>query len=697
VAWSFFNELNRRNVFRVAIAYVVLAWLMAQVAELLLDAFGAPPWVLKSLLALLLVGFPIVVFFAWAFELTPEGVKRESEVDRETTVTVQTGRKLDRAIIILLLLAVAWFAWDRTKLVGPAAPVVTEAEQSLTDDAPHVKDENTPPVVAVLPFKATGSDDGGFLAAGLHDDLLTRLAKLEAFRVISRTSMMEYADTTKNMRQIGRELGAGYILEGGVQAIGGRVRVNAQLIDASSDQHIWADNYNRELNTNNLFDVQAELASAIAMAMQTSLSPSDLALVQEVPTENMAAYNAYLRGIREMDKPEGYTGTGSDRAAAAAFEEAVELDPDFALAWALLARVRVWTSCCEYRPEQSEAALAALARARALRPGMLESELAWAEYLYRFLSEYEQALATLEATGGRLTSSTEALQLAAFLSRRLGRDQAGYDYLLTARQLAPRNPLLYVFLTSFAWQMNDCDAAAGHADTLRSLAPDEPGSRVAVAEYELECKGHGRLAADLVRDIDFSDEGGVEVAIAAAFHARDSQLALSIINTESGNPDPDEPVWQQLNLAWTYRSLEPNEQLYDHALAAAAELLRAHELDGDLADSETFAGQKLMYFALKGDALETRHWIEEHKRRFREQLKGDVFQESRYRWWYAWSLAVAGLNDEAVQQLKVMFENPGGHRFPFVDGFPVIDAIRDNPGYIDLRERFGEALVRGSE
>jgi TolB-like protein len=312
VARSFVKELNRRNVFRVAIAYLVLAWLMAQVAELLLDAFGAPPWVLKSLFALMLVGFPIVVFFAWAFELTPEGVKLEREVDRERTITGHTGRKLDRAIIVLLLLAVAWFAWDRYRPGGLANPLAPQAEQRLTDDIRQFEDVDVLPVVAVLPFKATGSDDGGFLAAGLHDDLLTRLAKLEAFRVISRTSMMEYAGTTKNMRQIGQELGAGYILEGGVQAIGGRVRVNAQLIDASADQHIWADNYNREMSTENLFDVQAELAAAIAVAMQTSLSPSDLALVEEVLTENMAAYNAYLRGIREMGKPSGYMGTGAD-------------------------------------------------------------------------------------------------------------------------------------------------------------------------------------------------------------------------------------------------------------------------------------------------------------------------------------------------------------------------------------------------
>ena len=142
-------------------------------------------------------------------------------------------------------------------------------------------------VVAVLPFKASGSDDGGFLAAGLHDDLLTLLAKLGAYQVISRTSMMDYAGTTKNMRQIGEELRAGYILEGGVQARGGRVRINAQLIDAARDEHLWAETYDRELTAVDLFDIQAELARSIAEALHTTLSPEDEAVVYEVPTENL--------------------------------------------------------------------------------------------------------------------------------------------------------------------------------------------------------------------------------------------------------------------------------------------------------------------------------------------------------------------------------------------------------------------------
>jgi hypothetical protein len=150
------------------------------------------------------------------------------------------------------------------------------------------------------------------------------------------------------------------------------------------------------------------------------------------------------------------------------------------------------------------------------------------------------------------------------------------------------------------------------------------------------------------------------------------------------------PTWQQLQLAWVYSFLEPNDQLKDQALAKASELLKAQEFAADLAGNETFAHQKLMYFALSGDATETRHWMEEHKRRVREESKGDVSQEAENLWEHGWALAVAGLEDEAVQQLETMLDQPGGHRFPFVDGFPAIDAIRDHPGYKVLRERFGD-------
>jgi TolB-like protein len=264
-------------VFRVAIAYLVAAWVLLQVADVLLPALRLPDWSITLVAVLLVLGFVPALIGAWAFELTPEGLRRESEVDRSASITRDTGRKLNIATIVLVLIGIALLAADRY-LPGAAGP---PAEPVAVTD--------TVPVIAILPFQATGSDDGGFLATGLHDDLLTMLHKIGAYRVLSRTSVMEYAETTKNMREIGAELGASHILEGGVQARGNRVRINAQLIDAAADEHIWADIYDEELTATNLFDIQARLATAIAEQLRRTLSPEDRAIMEEQPTENTEA------------------------------------------------------------------------------------------------------------------------------------------------------------------------------------------------------------------------------------------------------------------------------------------------------------------------------------------------------------------------------------------------------------------------
>lgn len=399
---SLVRELNRRNVFRVGIAYAVVGWLLLQITDVVVPILELPDWVARLVLFLLVLGLVPALIFAWAYELTPEGVKREHEVDRNRSITGQTGRKLDKAIIALLVLVLAWSAWDRW--TAPRA-VVEEVPTAEAQDVSPVKAEL---VVAVLPFNATGSDDGGFLATGLHDDLLTLLAKLGAYQVISRTSMMDYAGTTKNMRQIGEELGASHILEGGVQARGSRVRINAQLIDAAEDEHLWAETFDRELTATDLFDIQAELATAIAEAMHTTLSPEDKAIVSEVPTENLEAYTAYLRGLAAWDLTAGVS-TLEDRDAIAAFKEAVRHDPEFAQAWAWLAAAHVKASGNLFDKEASDAALEALARARQLQPGLLEAEIVWAEYQYRQMQEYARALETLDELGERIVGNAYAL------------------------------------------------------------------------------------------------------------------------------------------------------------------------------------------------------------------------------------------------------------------------------------------------
>jgi TolB-like protein len=680
---SLVRELNRRNVFRVGIAYAVVGWLLLQITDVVVPILELPDWVARLVLFLLVLGLVPALIFAWAYELTPEGVKREHEVDRSRSITGQTGRKLDKAIIVLLVLVLAWSAWDRWT-----------APRAVVEEVPAAEAQDTSParaelVVAVLPFNATGSDDGGFLATGLHDDLLTLLAKLGAYQVISRTSMMDYAGTTKNMRQIGEELGASHILEGGVQARGGRVRINAQLIDAAEDEHLWAETYDRELTATDLFDVQAELATAIADAMHTTLSPADEVVVNEVPTENLEAYSAYLRGLAAWELASGVGGR-EDRDAIAAFEEAVRLDPKFAQAWAWLAAAHTKASGNLFEKEASEAALEALARARQLRPGLLEAEIVWAEYQYRQMQEYARAMETLEALGERIEGNVYALSLKAFLNRRLGRFEEGYRNMQSVWRLEPRSPGTYFNLIHFAISVGDCDAAKRHAETLLSLARDLPVALGYVAYYELNCNGDAQRAADLLRGKDWVDIGGLPVSFLAAFAARDAAMILELVAETPRDPNPEFPIWQQLNQYVAYTFVTHDADLAEQALDRAGELLEAYGAEPDQAASTDFSNMKRVYHSARGDAAATRRWVEEHRSRVHNQTKGDVMLAADDRLWYAFELSQVGLYDDAVAELRTMLEGPGGFRFPFADVVLVFEGLQNHPGYAALREQFGE-------
>ncbi len=220
------TELKRRNVFRVGVAYAIVAWLLIEVASVILPALHLPDWALTLLVVFVVAGFPLALIVAWAFEMTPEGLKRESAVDPAESITKQTGRKLDFIIIGVLAVGIIYFAVDK---------FVLEAEP---DQASVVREKS----IAVLPLSnRSANEEDVFFVDGMHDDILTQISKISALKVISRTSVMEYRNTTKNLKTIGQELGAATVLEGGVQRAGDRVRINVQLIDAATDEHLWAE------------------------------------------------------------------------------------------------------------------------------------------------------------------------------------------------------------------------------------------------------------------------------------------------------------------------------------------------------------------------------------------------------------------------------------------------------------------------
>ena len=318
---SFFGELKRRNVFRVAIAFGIASWLILQIVDVILPMLKLPEWVGKLILLLLIVTFPIALILAWAFEMTPEGVKLEKNVDRSQSITPQTGRRLDYTIIAVLVVALGISVYLN---VGEEDDVVGDPLSETVAGA-----DTAPPSIAILPFaNRSANENDAFFVDGMHDDLLTQMAKIAAFKVISRTSVLQYRDTEKPMPLIGEELGVSAIVEGGVQRSGDRIRINVQLIDAATDEHIWAETYNRELNAANIFELQEEITGEIARALHAELSPEDQQRLAEIPTDNLAAYEAYLFGRQLINTRIAAKSFDAE----VQFKHAIKLDPEFELA-----------------------------------------------------------------------------------------------------------------------------------------------------------------------------------------------------------------------------------------------------------------------------------------------------------------------------------------------------------------------------
>ena len=431
---SFIAELKRRNVFRVGIAYVVGGWLLLQLTDVLSELLDLPDVVGRVIVLVVVIGLPVALFFAWAFEMTPEGVKLEKDVDRSQSIAPQTGKKLNNTIVLLLALTVTYLLYDKFSGQSESAaiknPVTTTQTVSSEVSAP-VETGIADNSIAVLPFtnRSPNADDAYF-TDGVHDDLLTQLAKIDAFSVISRTSVMEYRDTAKNLKQIGEELGVGNIMEGAVQRSGNRVRINVQLIDAGSDEHLWAEVYDRELTTENLFDIKTEIAKAIAQALQATLTESEIASVSDVPTENVAAYELYLQGNRFSL---GETEIGYETALEL-YTEALNIDPEFKLAWIGMASAHInnyWTYGGD--PEDRAKSREAIDRAIAIDPDFPEVYLAEGLYHYWGLLDYDTALLNLDKAIALMPGNADAQMGKGWASRRAGLWEQAVDSMHSCR------------------------------------------------------------------------------------------------------------------------------------------------------------------------------------------------------------------------------------------------------------------------
>src|SRR5213595_3265710 len=462
---NFFAELKRRNVLRMAGLYLVGAWLVVQVAGTVLPMFGAPEWLPRTIVVLLAIGFVPAVIFSWVFELTPEGLKREEEVAPEQSITPQTGRRMDRTIIVVLVLALGYFAFDKFVLTPRReAALVSIAVPNESKSAINAKS------IAVLPFQNLSEEKANaFFADGVQDQILTDLSQIADLKVISRTSVMQYkTGAGRNLRKIGEELGVAHVVEGSVQRVANKIRVIAQLIDARNDAHLWAQTYDRDLA--DVFAIQSEIAKAIADQLQAKLSPNEKKAIEQPPTTDLAAFDLYSRA-KSLLLTAGLSATGEPdrRKAIELLDEAVKRDPSFFDAYCQLAFAHEQLYAItgfDHTPARLALAEAAVQAATRLRPDAAETHLARAQYLYNGLRDYAGALAELEIAQRGLPNDPRLFELTGYILRRRGQQEEGLRNLERAVELDPRNfdtlqqiALSYQFLGRYADSIAAMDRA----------------------------------------------------------------------------------------------------------------------------------------------------------------------------------------------------------------------------------------------
>ena len=469
---NFFSELKRRNVYKVAVAYAVVTWLLIQAASIFLPAFDAPPWVMKIFIVVIIFGFPVALIFSWAFEITPEGIKLESDIDPNKSIKRRTGRKIVAVTIALAVVAASLFVYQVVRSRSTSMPL-NNAGAARTEAATAPPNKS----IAVLPFESLSEDKANaYFAEGIQEEILARLAKIADLKVISRTSTQKYKSAPPNLREIAQQLGVAHVLEGTVQKAADQVRVNVQLINALTDSHLWAETYDRKLT--DIFAVESEIAKGIAVSLQAKLSGREGQALAIKPTNNPEAYDAYLRGLA-FETRSHYPSFNRDLLlkAIGSYERAVQLDPDFAIAWARLSLTHAFLSFSRDEPThatEDEAAKHALNNAQKLAPDSPETLLTLGYYQYWARSDYGAAKMTFERVTKMLPANSEVLQALGRIAQREGHWDQSVAYHEKALALDPRNVGLLMDASWTYCMLRQFPAALKLYDRALDITPNNP-------------------------------------------------------------------------------------------------------------------------------------------------------------------------------------------------------------------------------
>jgi TolB-like protein/Tfp pilus assembly protein PilF len=424
---NFFAELKRRNVYKVAVAYAVVGWLLVQVATQVFPFFEIPNWTVRLVVLAIVIGFPVALVVAWAFELTPQGLKRTEDVD-----LVAQGQRKSHAWIYVVIVGAAF----SIGLIFIGRYTASRTAEDGRPSGPSLPEKS----IAVLPFENLSDDKGAaYFADGIQDEILTKLASIADLKVISRTSTAKYKSKPEDLKTVSQQLGVATVLEGSVQKAADTVRVNVQLIDARADSHLWAKSYDRDIK--DVFAVESEVAQEIADSLQAKLSPAEANTLVTAPTKNAAAYDLFLKGEFEQRAANTSLKAESFDQATAWYQQAIALDPDFALAYARLVECRM--SRDWFIESFTEAELAEVKqkadRALVLAPDLAEAHVALGVFYYYGYRQYDQALAEFQRAIQLQPNNAPAIEYSGYVHRRQGQWTRCLEELTKALELDPRS------------------------------------------------------------------------------------------------------------------------------------------------------------------------------------------------------------------------------------------------------------------
>jgi TolB-like protein/Tfp pilus assembly protein PilF len=512
-------ELKRRNVFRVATFYVVAGWVLLQAGDLLFGTLGVPDWSLKLLLGLLVLGFPVALVFAWVYELTPEGIKREHEVERPASITARTAAKLDKLIIVLLVVAIGLLVADRfgarrdTSGSSNRAGAASTPGGASGSAAPAGPARVSQVSIAVLPFLNLSEDKSNeYFSDGLTEELLNVLANVPGLRVIARTSSFAYKGKDVKISDVARDLDVDHVLEGSVRKSGNRVRITTQLIRASDSSHLWSENYDRNLD--DIFAVQDEISKEVVDALKVKLLPGQQPSLEAGGTRDTAAYEAFLLGRYKRDLG---TAESTLREALAAFDEAIRRDPAYAQAWAAKAGTLSALASNAYIPYDRgfEQVRQAAEHALELAPNLAEAHIA-VGYVRSILgNEVRTPFASFERALALNPGSENVQRLYSTYASSLGRHEAAIAAAQEAVTLDPISAAAHLNLSSAlfgARRYADAEAAARRG---LALQPDRASGPSALAWcLMMQGKYDEALAAFDAEPVDWGRRNGRTLVLA---------------------------------------------------------------------------------------------------------------------------------------------------------------------------------------